>query len=172
IVHLDGAQARKPRNEKFNQGNVEFELLIQRGTVITTLGNYHSKLEQTEPHYVKLSEVMNTSHRIILEAYIKTNFITKYHHKFNKHIGCGSVSDGFYKLETHITNFNEKEYSALKYNKGDKVEITGTMQNSSIPPYLIVDNVHDIKRKDGKMSLIQLYKANETFRKRKADDNE
>jgi len=35
-----------------------------------------------------------------------------------------------YKIEAHVTNFSDEEYSTLKINKGDKIEIKGTMQNS------------------------------------------
>lgn len=66
----------------------------------------------------------------VLEAYIKTNFGSIFNAKLNKNIGCGSISDGIYKLEVHIINFNEKEYANLNLKKGDKIELIGTMQNS------------------------------------------
>ncbi|XP_036147165.1 cyclin-K isoform X1 [Monomorium pharaonis] len=69
----------------------------------------------------------------ILEAYIKTNFASIFNTKLNKNIGCGSITDGTYKVEVHITNFDTEKYAALKFNKGDKIEIVGTMQNSVTP---------------------------------------
>jgi len=65
-----------------------------------------------------------------LETDIKTNFATIFNTKLNKNIGCGSITDGTYKIEVHIINFSDEEYSKLKLNKGDKIEIIGTMQNS------------------------------------------
>lgn len=46
----------------------------------------------------------------------------------NKIIGCGSITDGSYKLEIHIMNFSYDEYLELEIKKGDKVKITGIMQ--------------------------------------------
>jgi len=53
-----------PKINNYNNGNVPYELLIRRNTVITTLGKYHPKLEQIAPQRVKLSEILNTSQYI------------------------------------------------------------------------------------------------------------
>jgi len=42
-------------------------------------------------------------------------------------IGCGSITDGTYKLEVHILNFNEDDYYEMEISKGDKIKIVGTM---------------------------------------------
>jgi len=50
--------------------------------------------------------------------------------RLNKIIGCGSITDGKFKLEVSILNFDDDEYINLNLNKGDKIEIIGTMQSS------------------------------------------
>lgn len=67
---------------------------------------------------------------IVLEAYIKTNFAAIYNNKLNKIIGCGSLTDGTYKLEVHITNLDIENYAVMDINKGDKIEIIGTVQST------------------------------------------
>jgi len=79
-----------------------------------------------------------------LEAYIKTNFATIFNTKLNRNIGCGSITDGMYKIEAHVTNFSDEEYSTLKINKGDKIEIKGTMQISG-NVVLIKPSSHQVK---------------------------
>jgi len=45
----------------YNNGNVPYELLIRKNTVITNLEKYHPKLEHVTPQHVTLSEILNTS---------------------------------------------------------------------------------------------------------------
>lgn len=66
-----------------------------------------------------------------MEAYIKSNFAEVYNNLANKTIGCGSVSDGKYKVEVHIINFDEEDYARLEIKKGDKVQIIGSVRNKS-----------------------------------------
>lgn len=68
----------------------------------------------------------------VLEAFIKTNFRTIFNNKLSKNIGCGSITDGTFKMEVHIINFSEEKYKKLKLNKEDKIDIIGTMQNLGI----------------------------------------
>jgi len=67
---------------------------------------------------------------IVLETYIKTNFAEVHDNKLNKYIGCGSVTDGTFKLEIHILNFSIDDYSILNLNKGDKVQMIGVIQTN------------------------------------------
>jgi len=66
-----------------------------------------------------------------LEAYIKTNFIETHNNKLDKIIGCGSITDGIFKVQVHIINFSEEAYYNLNINKGDKIEIIGVLQATS-----------------------------------------
>lgn len=50
--------------------------------------------------------------------------------RLNKMIGCGSITDGKFKLEVSILNFDDEEYLNLNLNKSDKIEIIGIMQSS------------------------------------------
>jgi len=43
--------------------------------------------------------------------------------KLNRSIGYGAITDGEYKMEVHIINFDEDEYNNLNLKKGDKIEI-------------------------------------------------
>lgn len=45
-------------------------------------------------------------------------------------IGCGSITDGTYKLEVHILNFTNEDYFAQDINKGDHVEVIGIMETT------------------------------------------
>jgi len=66
-----------------------------------------------------------------LEAFIKTNFTETHNNKLDKIIGCGSITDGIFKLQVHIINFSEETYYTLNINKGDKIEIKGVLQTTS-----------------------------------------
>lgn len=55
-----------------------------------------------------------------------------FNNKLNKIIGYGSITDGNFKLEVHILNFNNEEYLNLNLNKGDKIEIIGILSNAGI----------------------------------------
>jgi len=50
-----------PKMNMYNNGNVPYELLIRKNTVISNLGKYHPKLEHVAPQRITLSEILNTS---------------------------------------------------------------------------------------------------------------
>jgi len=118
----------------------------------------------------KLSDVMNISQRIILEAYIKTNFTTRSKNQWmGKPIGCGSLTDGNFKIEVHIINFSGNEYDNLNIKKGDKIKIIGVMQDN--PVHLRVDDLKDIRKLSGHMGLSSLLKAINIPRKRRIEED-
>ncbi|XP_011858676.1 PREDICTED: uncharacterized protein LOC105556203 isoform X2 [Vollenhovia emeryi] len=158
IIHLDGVQARLPKMTNFNNGNVRFELLIRNNTRISNLGSYQMNLMETTPISVNLSDILNVSGCIVMEAYIKTNFDEIHHNKLNKLIGIGSVTDGTYKLEVHIISFSYDDYFALGISKGDKVQVTGVMELAN-PPYLLINDVKGIKKLNGHMPINALLKG-------------
>ncbi|KAL0128623.1 hypothetical protein PUN28_003776 [Cardiocondyla obscurior] len=123
IIHLDGVQARVPKIAAFNNGNVPFELLIRSNSIITNLGKYEPTTNFIEnPITIKFTEIFNTTQRISLDGYIKTNFAEIHDPKLNKKIGCGAITDGMYKLEVHILEFSKIEYIKLNINKGNKIQ--------------------------------------------------
>ncbi|XP_070157973.1 uncharacterized protein [Polyergus mexicanus] len=131
IIHLDGVQARTLKIANFNNGNVSYELLIRNNTVVTNLGKFEPICTLNDkPILTKLREILNTSGRVILEEFVKTNFTETHNNKLNKFIGCGSITDDIYKLEVHIINFSYDDFLKLEINKGDKIEIIGIMQTS------------------------------------------
>jgi len=67
---------------------------------------------------------------IVLEGYVKSNFASIYNNKLNKNIGCGSLTDGIYKLEIHIINFKEDDLFIEDIKKGDKIEVVGKISNT------------------------------------------
>lgn len=67
----------------------------------------------------------------VIEGYLKSSFAEIHDNKLNKIIGYGSLTDGNYKLEIHIINFNQDEYLSLDIFKGDKIEVIGVMQTTS-----------------------------------------
>lgn len=72
----------------------------------------------------------------VIEAYVKTNFAPILNNKLNKIIGCGSLTDGTYKLQVHIINYNNDDYFAMDIKKGDKVEILGSMVTNGKDIYI------------------------------------
>jgi len=66
----------------------------------------------------------------VLEGYVKSNFASVYNNKLNKNIGCGSLTDGIYKLEIHIINFKEDDFYVEDIRKGDKIEVVGKISNT------------------------------------------
>ncbi|KAM0735786.1 hypothetical protein ACS0PU_009747 [Formica fusca] len=113
---------------QFNNGNMPYELLIKSNTIVSNLGIFEpiSSLDSI-PEPVELCEVLNTTKRIILKGYVKTNFLTT-NNKLNKIIGYGSITDGIYKLEVHIMDFTDDDYFVYDIKKGDHIEVTGIMQ--------------------------------------------
>lgn len=143
-----------------------YELLIKSGTNINNLGKFEpTQTINSKPKETKISEVLNTSEHIsklhvmcyiqnslkvlfkkwkifnniysVLDGYIKTNFFELFNNKLNKIVGCGSLTDGFYKLEVQIMNFSEVHYLELDLKKGDKVEIKGIMQTNGNCIYIL-----------------------------------
>ncbi|XP_029171953.1 uncharacterized protein LOC114941216 isoform X1 [Nylanderia fulva] len=169
IIHLDGVQARTPKISRYNNGNVPYELQIQSNTTISNLGKYN--MERTnliEPELVEFCDVMNTSSRVALEGYIKSNFGPIYKTNLNKKIGCGSITDGYFKLEVHIINFDENDYELMK---GDKIKVIGEMQYAIDPSYFSVQSLKDIKKLEERMSLTRIINVNRTLKKKKFEEN-
>lgn len=57
----------------------------------------------------------------------------------NKKIGYGSITDGTFKLEVHIVNFNNEDYDSLEIYKGDKVQLIGSIRNKGINIYITIN---------------------------------
>ncbi|XP_024871876.1 uncharacterized protein LOC112454612 [Temnothorax curvispinosus] len=172
IIHLDGVQARPPKAIQFNNGNVPYELQVRSNTIVKSLGKYELLCSSNvEPECVQFLDVLNTSTRVTIEGFIKTNFAPVYNNKLNKSIGCGSLTDGEYKLEIHIMNFNEETYCDLELVKGDKIKMTGKIQTTVDPPYFIVQNLKDLSKIDGHMPLKTVIKVFRTLQKRSVENN-
>ncbi|XP_025997520.2 uncharacterized protein LOC113005834 [Solenopsis invicta] len=132
VIHLDGALAQPAKLVQFNNGNMPYKLQIQSNTKISCLGKFKFEniTNQPESEKINFSEVLNTTTRVTLKAYIKTNFASFYNNKLNKKIGCGSITDGKYKLEIHFLNFNDENYDYLDLKKDDKIKIIGSIQKT------------------------------------------
>ncbi|CAL1685286.1 unnamed protein product [Lasius platythorax] len=116
------------------------------------------RLPDNMPEYTELSDALMTNRRIVLKGYIKTNFAEYYNEvpSNDDNFGCGSITDGTYKLECHIQSFNDNDYKQLNLDKGDKIEIIGTMRRRNGLPYLSIDNIEDIRQLIGHMSITSL----------------
>lgn len=53
----------------------------------------------------------------------KNKFSSIHNPRLNKIIGCGVVTDGTFKLEVHVINFNIDAYLDLDLRKDDKIQI-------------------------------------------------
>ncbi|CAL1685219.1 unnamed protein product [Lasius platythorax] len=159
IIYLDGVKAKAKYG---NNGNVPYELHVRDNTVVYNLG----LMPDNMPEYTELSKALMTSRRIVLKGYIKTNFAKYYGNDYEipkgRHeFGCGSITDGTYKLEVHAQKFDQDNYIQLNLGKGDKIEIKGTMKayEKDRPPYLSIDNLEDIKKLNGHMSIASLLRG-------------
>jgi homospermidine synthase len=65
-----------------------------------------------------------------VEGYVKTNVLECFNNKLNKVIGYGSITDGTYKLEIHILEFEDAKYSDIDIKKGDKIQVQGSIQSN------------------------------------------
>jgi len=70
-----------------------------------------------------------------VEEYVKTNFLECFNNKLNKIIGYGSITDGTYKLEVHILDFEDAKYSELEIKKGDNNTTIHILNNMSLICY-------------------------------------
>ncbi|XP_036138969.1 uncharacterized protein LOC105839978 [Monomorium pharaonis] len=114
IIHLNEVQARPLKIAQFNNGNLPYELQVQASTIIINKGKcIPMSFTDTKPVYVQFNDIFNTSERIISEGYIKTNFTEMHNNRLNKIIGCGSLTNEKYKIEVHIINFTNEEYSTF-----------------------------------------------------------
>lgn len=65
MIHIDGAQSRMPKNSHFNNGNVQYELLIRSNTIISNLGYYEQTKIDKKPKATEISDVLHVTGRII-----------------------------------------------------------------------------------------------------------
>ncbi|XP_036138393.1 uncharacterized protein LOC105832794 [Monomorium pharaonis] len=157
IVHLDGVQVTIPELPTYNDGNVPYQLIIRENTVVTNLSDYKSIS-------VKLNEVLDTSGPIVLEGYVKSNFMEReYPNDECNTFGCGSITDGTYKLEIHIKNFSRTDYLELGIGKGDKISVIGTIKRDNYfihnPIYLDVKDIRSIRKLQGHMPFSEMLKG-------------
>lgn len=58
-------QARIPKIASYNKGNVPYELLIRKNTIIANLGKYELEPNfEDKPVSIKLNEILNVTQRI------------------------------------------------------------------------------------------------------------
>lgn len=57
-------QARAPKLQHFNKGNVGFELLVKETTILSTLGTFEPTVCISTPTRVEFCEIINISTRI------------------------------------------------------------------------------------------------------------
>lgn len=68
---------------------------------------------------------MKINYFSVINGFIKTNFNTFTNNL--KSYGYGSITDGTYKLEVQITNYEHENY----YKKGEHVQIKGYVKVAS-----------------------------------------
>ncbi|XP_029157784.1 uncharacterized protein LOC114930190 [Nylanderia fulva] len=146
--------SKKVKIPEFNQGTLQYELIIRSNTTINTLGNFDLKknIQAVQPQLVELCDVpQHLNACIIIRGYIKTNF-NKFLNSF-KTIGCGSITDKMYKLEIQIVNYDNDVY----FDKGQMIEMKGYVKIMNDVFYLEIDHSTDIKQiGEEKLSFQQL----------------
>lgn len=58
-MHIDDAKAKRLKIPEFNQGTLQYELIIRSNTTINTLGNFDLKknIQAVQPQLVELCDV-------------------------------------------------------------------------------------------------------------------
>ncbi|XP_043469691.1 uncharacterized protein LOC122503282 [Leptopilina heterotoma] len=146
ILHIDGAWARVPSKEEYNKGNCHFELQLFATTAIECFGQHLEAIEEDD--LVDTIVLPNVVHcelgtKIKIVGYLRTVFVEQ-RLCFGSQVGtfgCGSITDGTNKLEVRVASILELP----NYQKGQKVEITGTVEHQGLRFYLQINNFNDIK---------------------------
>ncbi|XP_067206596.1 uncharacterized protein [Linepithema humile] len=152
IIHLNGVQAKIP--EDYNNGNVPYILYIRQHTDISILGTRTPELKDIN------------GLRVELKGFIKTNFAKIHLPEQKKLKGCGSITNGKFKIPIFLKIFSNKNYKDLNIQKGDKISVTGNMYTGksrtgvSYPPRLYVDDIYAIEKLNGHMSFELLLQGN------------
>ncbi|XP_071582104.1 uncharacterized protein [Temnothorax nylanderi] len=170
IIHIDGAKAKKPKIPDFNIGTLPYELIIRSNTVINHLGTFDIKKNismQTEE--IQFKDVCNhLNSYICIRGFIKTRF-NSFSNNF-KTYGCGSITNGEYKLEIQIVNYDE---FVDNFEKGQEIEVKGYVQIANDIFYLNVENKKNIKTIEGStMTFLECLKGNKSIMKKSLMDND
>lgn len=64
IIQLDNIQARPPKNPSYNNGNVNYELVIRPNTIIKNMGIHVPKNTLNEPTLTELTDIANTTDHV------------------------------------------------------------------------------------------------------------
>ncbi|XP_051162238.1 uncharacterized protein LOC127286101 [Leptopilina boulardi] len=150
ILHIDGACSRAPTKEEYNKGNVNYELQLFSTTVINVLGAHNIpeiQEEENEIPDVELCDIIHHENNVIrLYAYIKSKFVSQ-SFGINRHFGtygCGSVTDGNFKMEVRIVSFQ----NTLTCKKCHPVYLTGKVRNQGPRIFLQLNTEADIEVTD------------------------
>ncbi|XP_043478212.1 uncharacterized protein LOC122508755 isoform X2 [Leptopilina heterotoma] len=145
-LHIDGACARVPIKEGYNKGNVNFELQLYSTTVVTSLGPRELEAVVADENIleVEMDDIVHHENETIkLFAYIKSKFVYQ-SIGGNQNLGtygCGSVTDGNFKLEVRIASFR----NTMSCEKGDPVNILGQIRSQGPRIYLQVNTENDVQ---------------------------
>ncbi|XP_051176509.1 uncharacterized protein LOC127291419 [Leptopilina boulardi] len=145
ILHIDGAFSRVPSKPEYNFGNFNYELQLFAKTVITSLGKH---IIISDPHFdfptVALSDVIHHEGETLrVHGYIKSKFVEERigMHKNLGTYGCGSITDGTYKMEVRIASFK----GTFKGLKGNPVNLIGNINTQGTRIFLQIKSEEDIE---------------------------
>ncbi|XP_043466347.1 uncharacterized protein LOC122501138 [Leptopilina heterotoma] len=172
ILHIDGAWARVPSKAEFNKGNCQFELQLFANTVVVSFGQHLAAVDQEEEEEVVDVDFENLVHcepgsRIKVIGYLRTVFVEQrlgYGPQVGT-FGCGSLTDGTYKLELRIPSLR----APRDFTKGQKLSIIGTIEFQGPRMHLQISNVNDIEELDGLMRLSQLLEGFRELKRQLSD---
>ncbi|XP_043474310.1 uncharacterized protein LOC122506282 [Leptopilina heterotoma] len=144
ILHIDGACARVPAKPEYNYGNVRFELQLSAKTVINQVGMHAIEdVESFDLNVILLADVIHhEGERLKVFGYLKSKFVEEKVGTL-KNIGtygCGSITDGVYKMEVRIASFK----NTLKCNKGDPLHLIGQINTQGARIFLQLQTEDDI----------------------------
>ncbi|XP_051162207.1 uncharacterized protein LOC127282149 [Leptopilina boulardi] len=157
ILHIDGGCARVPSKPEYNYGNVRYELQLSAKTMISQIGMHTIEDDASfDLSVISLADVIHhEGERIKVFGYLKSKFIEEKIGTLRNigTYGCGSITDGKYKMEVRIANFKNK----LNCNKGDPLHLIGQINTQGARIFLQLQTEEDIEMLEERgLSLTQV----------------
>ncbi|OXU17645.1 hypothetical protein TSAR_002670 [Trichomalopsis sarcophagae] len=167
IINIDGAHCKLSKYSKKlkDNGCLVFEVIIQPTTKMTFKGLYAAAASIPPPvpaREVNFETIANTEGKIAIDRYIKTDFASIPSQYHDATYGCGSITDGTYKITVNITNFQPNE----NFHKGAAARVTGEVNNNNVKHIFILFYAPiAITCKNIDMPHLQLRRGVRTFRR-------
>ncbi|KAL7286570.1 uncharacterized protein LOC106650327 [Trichogramma pretiosum] len=155
IVHARNLIAHKPLHRIYNLGNVDYELLLVKGSVIETYDTYYNDKENVVKTTI-CEAIDQIGIRIRIEAYVKSGFEKCKKDDQPYYFGC--ITDGYFQLDLKLAI----DIDTSHLRKGQAISVIGVMeQGYKRPARLCVSSQDDIVVLDkSDMPVIEVHLGN------------